>query len=70
MAREFTSVIGRTDDSWLSDGSRMSRVVQSMDWSRTPLGAMDTWPGGSTVRRRSHPVVAGHLRASVPGVQR
>ncbi|HEX2808401.1 MAG TPA: hybrid sensor histidine kinase/response regulator, partial [Kineosporiaceae bacterium] len=29
---------------WLVDGSRMSRVVRSMDWSRTPLGAIDTWP--------------------------
>ena len=35
---------GRGGDDWLGDGSRMSRVVRSMDWSRTPLGAISSWP--------------------------
>jgi PAS domain S-box-containing protein len=46
MAPDFAPFPDRRTggNDWLVDGSRMSRVVRSMDWSRTPLGAIDTWP--------------------------
>jgi signal transduction histidine kinase len=33
----------RADD-WLVGGGEMGKLVRSMDWSRTPLGPIDTWP--------------------------
>jgi signal transduction histidine kinase/FixJ family two-component response regulator len=29
---------------WLSGGGEMGRLIRSMDWSRTPLGPVETWP--------------------------
>jgi len=29
---------------WLSGGGEMGRLVRSKDWSRTPLGAPESWP--------------------------
>ena len=29
---------------WLASGSRMSEVIRGMDWSRTPLGPIESWP--------------------------
>src|SRR5437868_10304307 len=29
---------------WLVGGGEMGKLVRSIDWSRTPLGGIDTWP--------------------------
>lgn len=29
---------------WLVGGGEMGKLVRSMDWSKTPLGPMETWP--------------------------
>jgi signal transduction histidine kinase len=29
---------------WLSGGGEMSRVIRSKDWSKSPLGPIDSWP--------------------------
>ena len=29
---------------WLIDGGEMGQLMRSMDWSKTPLGAIDSWP--------------------------
>jgi PAS domain S-box-containing protein len=29
---------------WLLGGGKMGELIRSMDWSKTPLGALDTWP--------------------------
>jgi signal transduction histidine kinase/HPt (histidine-containing phosphotransfer) domain-containing protein len=31
--------------SWLLNGSEMGRLIHDMDWSTTPLGPIDSWPG-------------------------
>ena len=31
---------------WLVGGGEMGRLIRSMDWSRTPLGAISEWPTG------------------------
>lgn len=33
-----------TDLSWLSGGGEMGTLIRSMDWSKTPLGPVETWP--------------------------
>ncbi len=33
----------RAED-WLVGGGEMGKVLRSMDWSRTPLGAIESWP--------------------------
>lgn len=30
--------------SFLSDGGEMGRLIQAYDWSKTPVGSIDTWP--------------------------
>ncbi|WP_211486470.1 ATP-binding protein, partial [Corallococcus exiguus] len=37
------SSTGRGMD-WLSGGGEMGRLIRSMDWSKTPLGPVETWP--------------------------
>ncbi|WP_338759039.1 ATP-binding protein [Massilia sp. METH4] len=32
------------DLSWLAGGGEMGALIRSMDWSKTPLGPLDTWP--------------------------
>lgn len=32
------------DMSWLSGGGEMGALIRSMDWSKTPLGPVETWP--------------------------
>ncbi len=29
---------------WLEDGGEAGAIVRSIDWAKTPLGAIDTWP--------------------------
>jgi signal transduction histidine kinase len=29
---------------WLAGGGEMGKLIRSMDWSKTPLGAMESWP--------------------------
>src|SRR5579863_9860480 len=29
---------------WLTGGGEMGKVVRSMDWARTPLGPIESWP--------------------------
>src|SRR5271168_4547994 len=29
---------------WLVGGGKMGELIQSMDWSKTPLGPIDSWP--------------------------
>ncbi|RKH20247.1 response regulator [Corallococcus sp. CA047B] len=29
---------------WLSGGGEMGKLIRAMDWSRTPLGPVETWP--------------------------
>ncbi|GAB1545008.1 hypothetical protein NUACC21_76840 [Scytonema sp. NUACC21] len=29
---------------WLSSGGEMSKLIRSMDWSKTPLGSIESWP--------------------------
>src|SRR5882757_2357353 len=29
---------------WLVGGGEMGKLIRSMDWSKTPLGPMDSWP--------------------------
>jgi len=31
-------------DAWLVGGGEMGKVVRSMDWSKTPLGPIESWP--------------------------
>jgi hypothetical protein len=38
-----SNVIGRPED-WLVGGGEMGKLVRSMDWTKTPLGAIDSWP--------------------------
>ena len=38
-----TRAFARAED-WLVGGGEMGKVVRAMDWSRTPLGAIETWP--------------------------
>jgi signal transduction histidine kinase len=35
---------GATEQSWLAGGGQMGTLILSMDWSRTPLGAIESWP--------------------------
>src|ERR1700749_3847954 len=30
---------------WLSDGGEIAELIRSMDWSATPLGPIESWPG-------------------------
>ena len=32
------------DLSWLAGGGQMGALIRSMDWSKTPLGPVDSWP--------------------------
>lgn len=36
----------KSSDSFLIGGGVMGELVRSMDWSKTPLGPIDTWPPG------------------------
>ena len=29
---------------WLVGGGEMGKVIRSMDWSKTPLGPIESWP--------------------------
>src|SRR5437016_1616441 len=31
-------------EDWLVGGGEMGRIVRSKDWSRTPLGPIESWP--------------------------
>ena len=31
-------------DDWLLGGGEMGKLIRSIDWTRTPLGAIDSWP--------------------------
>ncbi|PYM95389.1 MAG: two-component system sensor histidine kinase/response regulator, partial [Candidatus Rokuibacteriota bacterium] len=31
-------------NSWLVGGGEMGALIRSLDWSRSPLGPIDTWP--------------------------
>src|SRR3981189_316570 len=31
-------------DAWLVGGGEMGKVVRAMDWSKTPLGPIESWP--------------------------
>jgi len=31
-------------EQFLSGGGEMGELIRSMDWSKTPLGAVETWP--------------------------
>jgi hypothetical protein len=33
-----------TADDWLAGGGEMGRLIRSMDWSKTQLGAIESWP--------------------------
>jgi len=33
----------KTQD-WLVGGGEMGKLIRSMDWSTTPLGAIESWP--------------------------
>jgi len=33
-----------TGTDWLIGGGEMAKVIKSMDWSKTPLGPIDSWP--------------------------
>src|SRR5260221_5200772 len=35
---------GRRETSWLIGGGEMGKVVRTMDWAKTPLGALENWP--------------------------
>ncbi|MEX2430289.1 MAG: GAF domain-containing sensor histidine kinase, partial [Dehalococcoidia bacterium] len=32
------------DANWLAGGGRMGELIRSMDWSKTPLGPIESWP--------------------------
>src|ERR1700680_3337722 len=38
-----SSVIASPED-WLVGGGEMGKVVRSMDWTKTPLGPIESWP--------------------------
>lgn len=42
-AGEFRAA-ARPQQDWLVGGGEMGKLIRSMDWSRTPLGAIDAWP--------------------------
>jgi hypothetical protein len=29
---------------WLTGGGEMGKLIREMDWSRTPLGPIESWP--------------------------
>jgi len=29
---------------WIAGGGEMGALVRSLDWSKTPLGPLDSWP--------------------------
>ena len=31
-------------EDWLVGGREMGRVIRAMDWAKTPLGPIDSWP--------------------------
>ena len=31
-------------ENWLSGGGEMGKLVRSMDWTKTPLGPIESWP--------------------------
>src|SRR5437867_4455861 len=35
---------GASLEDWLVGGGEMARVIKAKDWSKTPLGPMDSWP--------------------------
>src|SRR5262245_34653136 len=37
-----TVVASRAD--WLTDGGKMGELIREMDWSRTPVGPIESWP--------------------------
>src|SRR5919201_5524084 len=37
------SIEARPED-WLVGGGEMGKVIRSMDWSKTPLGPIESWP--------------------------
>src|SRR5438046_3843709 len=47
--KDTTSVPPKVDGGalaadWLTGGGEMGRLVRSMDWSKTPLGPIESWP--------------------------
>ena len=38
-----SNAIARPED-WLVGGGEMGKLVRSMDWTKTPLGAIESWP--------------------------
>jgi PAS domain S-box-containing protein len=39
----FTTSVGGPGD-WLVDGGRMGELIRSMDWAKSPLGPIESWP--------------------------
>src|SRR5271156_3953801 len=38
----FSNLVTRPED-WLVDGSEMGKLIRSMDWTKTPLGPIESW---------------------------
>jgi signal transduction histidine kinase len=38
-----SGVLARPED-WLVGGGEMGKLIRSMDWTKTPLGAIESWP--------------------------
>src|SRR5260370_3644720 len=41
--RSSSTVLTRAED-WLVGGGEMGKLIRAMDWSKTPLGSIESWP--------------------------
>ncbi len=44
MPQSLASISTYDDLSWLAGGGEMGTLIRSMDWSKTPLGPLESWP--------------------------
>jgi len=44
MPQSHLQLINPDEVSWLSGGGDMAALIRTIDWSRTPLGPLHTWP--------------------------
>ena len=43
-SKSSSSVVIASPDEWLVGGGEMGKLIRSMDWAKTPLGPIESWP--------------------------
>jgi light-regulated signal transduction histidine kinase (bacteriophytochrome) len=43
-SKSSSSTVIASPENWLADGGKMDKLIRSMDWSKTPLGPIESWP--------------------------